>query len=61
MALLVTRQRRLSLAGPAHRMTLGVLLSMADTADLSFVIGSYITEVLTDSSQTRIFCSLNPC
>ena len=28
-----------------------------DTADLSFVIGSYITEVLTDSSQTRIFAN----
>ena len=33
----------------------GVLLPKADTADLSFVIGSYITEVHTDSSQTRIF------
>ena len=36
-------------------MTPGVLLSKADTADLSFVIGSYITEVHTDNSQTPIF------
>ena len=34
-------------------------LSKADTADLSFVIGSYITEVHTDSSLTRIYLLTN--
>ena len=45
-----------SLGGwPAHGMSPGVLLPRDDTADLSFVIGSYITEVLTDGSRTRTF------
>ena len=49
------QERRLSLAGPAHGMTPAVLLSKADTAYLFFIIGSYLTEIHTHSSQTRIF------
>ena len=47
------------MAGPAHGMTPGVLLPKAYTADLSFVIGSYITEVHTRVAQNLKFFENN--